>query len=273
MQRDSHRPRSLNRDPFSNTMTGKGLLSKILDSNAVKDVKNTAIAFGTASGKMNPLTAPAFKGEKHAVGLSGADMGSLYNFMGPSTQLDQRVARGDKPINMLDAAAFEHDNGYNVATTPAMVRAADILLLERVEESKDVDPKLAKLVKTLFVAKMFAEDLPPGTPGYMDPMMFIDNPDGKPSYEEMSKKVNEAGALMLGAGIGVDGVGMPDDRVQNIAPQNRSVTNTGAGHSSEEEKFKCCETCDYKISNEKGKRYPCEMKPGYALKCKYIDSC
>lgn len=35
-----------------------------------------------------------------------------YNFLGPGTKLDERLARNDKPINKLDEAAKEHDIFY-----------------------------------------------------------------------------------------------------------------------------------------------------------------
>lgn len=35
-----------------------------------------------------------------------------YNFLGPGTRLDERLERGDKPINKLDAAALDHDIFY-----------------------------------------------------------------------------------------------------------------------------------------------------------------
>ena len=32
-----------------------------------------------------------------------------YNYCGPFTKLDKRLARGDKPVNKLDAGCKEHD--------------------------------------------------------------------------------------------------------------------------------------------------------------------
>lgn len=36
-----------------------------------------------------------------------------YNYCGPGTKLSARLARGDKPINPLDAACKEHDIAYS----------------------------------------------------------------------------------------------------------------------------------------------------------------
>ena len=38
--------------------------------------------------------------------------GERYNFCGPGTKLDERLARGDQPINELDAACMKHDIHY-----------------------------------------------------------------------------------------------------------------------------------------------------------------
>jgi len=35
-----------------------------------------------------------------------------YNYCGPFTKLDKRLARGDKPINKLDAGCQQHDIFY-----------------------------------------------------------------------------------------------------------------------------------------------------------------
>ena len=37
-----------------------------------------------------------------------------HQFTGPGTKLKERLLRGDKPINKLDAAAREHDMMYNI---------------------------------------------------------------------------------------------------------------------------------------------------------------
>ena len=36
----------------------------------------------------------------------------VYNYCGPSTKLDERLARGDKPVNKLDAGYKQHDIFY-----------------------------------------------------------------------------------------------------------------------------------------------------------------
>lgn len=62
-----------------------------------------------------------------------------YNYLGPGTDLDNRLARGDKPINKLDEAAREHDLFYRDHEKTADRHVADKILqdkaLERVKSS------------------------------------------------------------------------------------------------------------------------------------------
>ena len=51
-----------------------------------------------------------------------------YNYLGPGTKLDERLKRGDKPINKLDEAAKEHDIFYkNNKDTNSRNKADEVL--------------------------------------------------------------------------------------------------------------------------------------------------
>lgn len=54
-----------------------------------------------------------------------------YNFCGPNTKLEKRLARGDKGINPLDEACLEHDKTYASTEDKEKIREADKLLAER----------------------------------------------------------------------------------------------------------------------------------------------
>lgn len=51
-----------------------------------------------------------------------------YNFCGPNTKLEKRLARGDKGINPLDDACLEHDKVYASTSDPAVIDKADKVL-------------------------------------------------------------------------------------------------------------------------------------------------
>lgn len=54
-----------------------------------------------------------------------------YNFCGPGTKLEKRLARGDTGINLLDQACKEHDIAYSKSNDIKSRHAADKLLVEK----------------------------------------------------------------------------------------------------------------------------------------------
>jgi hypothetical protein len=54
-----------------------------------------------------------------------------YQFCGPGTRLEKRLARGDPGINPLDAACREHDIAYSRSNDLTERHAADEILAER----------------------------------------------------------------------------------------------------------------------------------------------
>lgn len=77
-----------------------------------------------------------------------------YQFCGPGTRLDVRLARGDRGINVLDAACKEHDLAYRASKRENNLdlrRVADGILLRKAMQrvtSSDatVGEKMAALV-------------------------------------------------------------------------------------------------------------------------------
>ena len=60
----------------------------------------------------NPASRNGFPGERHAIELQGKYKGSTYNWVGPGTKVQKRLARGDPGINEADNAAKIHDIAY-----------------------------------------------------------------------------------------------------------------------------------------------------------------
>ncbi|KYN14634.1 hypothetical protein ALC57_13141 [Trachymyrmex cornetzi] len=54
-----------------------------------------------------------------------------YQFCGPGTRLEKRLARGDRGINPLDAACREHDVAYSHSNDLTERHAADNILAEK----------------------------------------------------------------------------------------------------------------------------------------------
>lgn len=76
-----------------------------------------------------------------------------YNFCGPGTKLNKRLARGDRGINQLDEACRQHDIAYSQYKDLADRHKADTLLAERaLERFKAKDSSLGEKVSALGVA-------------------------------------------------------------------------------------------------------------------------
>lgn len=57
-----------------------------------------------------------------------------YNYAGPGTKLQQRLARGDAPVNPLDSAARDHDIVYSKTTDNKERNKADLELADKAWE-------------------------------------------------------------------------------------------------------------------------------------------
>lgn len=65
-----------------------------------------------------------------------------YNFIGPGTKLQKRLARGDRGINLLDEAGKEHDIAYhNYKDLPSRHRADRVLEEKAWQRVKSPDAK------------------------------------------------------------------------------------------------------------------------------------
>ena len=88
-------------------MSGAGLASDVVRRGIANIVKPATIGEEAASK-------PLYPGEQHAL-LKSHD-GKRYvshNFSGPGSQVDKRIARGDRPVDQLDGCSFRHDVAYN----------------------------------------------------------------------------------------------------------------------------------------------------------------
>ncbi|XP_072153220.1 uncharacterized protein [Bemisia tabaci] len=76
------------------------------------------------AGLLNDLI-DLIPGEKHL---------PFYNYCGPSTKLEERLARGDKPINGLDEACRSHDIEYSKTSDTKERNKADLVLADKAWE-------------------------------------------------------------------------------------------------------------------------------------------
>ena len=118
----------------------------------------------------NPNWRPGFAGEKHMINKYGI----TYNWLGPGTNVRERLARGDPPLDGpdgLDMAAKIHDIEYSNARSWKDVRKADNKFIKNVEAS-NANRASKAVIKGLFKAKKIAEDI-----GLAKPQDFTELPN------------------------------------------------------------------------------------------------
>lgn len=137
---------------------GVGTSSKKYGGGLKEDLVNTVNKF---------FTGQQYPGEHHAVSLSGPTRGQIHNFTGPGTHIRERLARGDKPINDLDAVSMEHDINYmnsldqykndkDHSKFMRNIHEADKKFIPKAFKSKD-EPILGKISSGLMTSKMIGE--------------------------------------------------------------------------------------------------------------------
>lgn len=113
----------------------KKIASKVLD--AASSDTGTAIQNAVLERtNKNPLWRPGFPGEKHAVLQTDYGM-TKASWMGPGTNIDARLARGDGGITPADQASKRHDLRYALAKNVGDIRKADVAMLREVAASND----------------------------------------------------------------------------------------------------------------------------------------
>jgi hypothetical protein len=101
---------------------------------------------------------PAFKGEMHAILRLSNGKNGVANYMGPGTNVLQRVKRKDPPRTPADAVAKAHDLRYTLARTNDDLRSADEKMVKKMKTIKDASRNIFVGKRTI-QAKMLAEDL------------------------------------------------------------------------------------------------------------------
>ena len=147
-------------------LSGSGISSSTISTiyNGLKQITGAySSTFGTKIknfyGKRinpNPNFRTGFAGENHAI-----LQGTVANFLGPGTHIEERIQRGDPPLDGnygLDFQARIHDIDYMNAKNLKDVRNADKKLIKNIEKSTG-SRVMKTIVKTAIQSKMKAEDL------------------------------------------------------------------------------------------------------------------
>lgn len=142
-----------NRDNLmrDNKMSGSGIFSTF--KNAIPNSDSNA--------------RPGFPGENHAILQLPNGLPGIANYMGPGTNIIERLKRGDPPRTNVDRVAMRHDIDYQAATMSGTIqeqrkkiREADLRMLKKVGEiQKDKSDSNKNITQAkLIAAKVAHED-------------------------------------------------------------------------------------------------------------------
>lgn len=120
---------------------------------------------GTALRNMIPDSdenaRPGFPGEQHAILQLPNGKTGVANYMGPGTNLIERLKRGDPPRTEVDKVCMAHDIRYSLAKNQSDIRNADNIMINKIDEISrnrlDSSQNIAQA--RLMKAKVIGEDL------------------------------------------------------------------------------------------------------------------
>jgi hypothetical protein len=151
-------------NPNREEMSGNGILSDIANyakKYGPKIIEGYSNNMATKLRNMLPDSddnaRPGYSGEKHAILQLPNGKKGVANYMGPGTNVVERIKRKDPPRTPADAVARAHDIRYTLAKNVDDLRDADVKMVNKLKTVKDA-PMNIFLGKRLIQAKMKAED-------------------------------------------------------------------------------------------------------------------
>lgn len=120
---------------------------------------------GTALKNLAPSSddtaRPSFVGEQHGILQLPNGKYGMANYMGPNTNLLERLRRGDPPRTEVDKASQAHDIRYALAKSADDIRKADNIMLNTVDRiSRNRGDNIKNIAQArLIKAKVISEDL------------------------------------------------------------------------------------------------------------------
>lgn len=181
--------RHKNRNPLNLEELSGGCMCKYIDFSNVE------------GGRMTDTEIT--KGENHAyLRKKGSLLPVRANFMGPNTNLIERIKRGDKPVSMSDKTAFAHDILYTLAENLDDIREADNIMNRDLTyiARNNLDDNFNILMGKMIKSKMFFENM-----GILDRKKFAGDLKGKKGLSKidrylLNKKLRE---------LQSEGIGLP----------------------------------------------------------------
>ena len=121
----------LRKNTLTPAMQGEGIISAI--KKLVNKVPSTTDILNLIPGS-DDTARPSYPGEKHAILKLNNGKYGVANYMGPGTQLEKRLIRGDPPRTLSDKVAMGHDSRYAVAKNQEAVAEADRIMIAKLKD-------------------------------------------------------------------------------------------------------------------------------------------
>jgi hypothetical protein len=106
---------------------------------------------------IDPTARDRFQGERHALINLPTGGSGFANYLGPGTNVIERIKRQDPPRTPVDEAAMAHDIRYSLAKNIEDLRKADELMIKEINARTDTSMNVF-LGKRIIQAKIKAED-------------------------------------------------------------------------------------------------------------------
>ena len=171
---------------------------------------------------------PGFPGEMHAILRLPNGRPGVANWMGPGTNVEARLQRGDPPRTESDRVARTHDIRYALANNNADVRVADqkmVQALKRVAASKGDSRVNIEMGLRPIQAKMLLE-----RSGVAKPEQFAST-GGIPSGRRGAYEALEASEGAAGYGLALPGGQLKEMLLAQSAPPKFRPRSAGSGLS------------------------------------------
>jgi hypothetical protein len=213
--------------------------AKMIYDNKDKIVDALTGETGTALRNMIPdsdeTARPGFAGEKHMILQLKNGKNGVANYMGPGTEIEKRLRRGDPGRTPADTVAKRHDIDYALAQgarTSAeqfkQIRAADnrmINSLKRIQASKGDAGRNIQAGMRLIQAKKLGEDV-----GVLGKDKFSGSLKKIPDADRVLLMSNQARLTQEGYGLSLPGAGLKQKLLRNMSKKkgvSRSMTLPG----------------------------------------------
>ena len=236
-----------------NQMSGEGFLDVVrgVFNKGKKGAKFLSDAYsgetGTALRNLIPDSdanaRPGFAGERHMILQLENGKSGVANYMGPGTQVEKRLARGDPGRTPADTVAKRHDIDYALAQGARstagqfkQTRAADNRMINSLQKIKSNRGDAALNIQAglrLIQAKKLGEDAGVLSKGkFAGPLKNISEADKALLMTNKADLEQKGfGITLAGAGIGLPGSGLKKKLISNMykqkgSGQSRSKTYT-----------------------------------------------